>query len=144
MLTDLFNNLQELGYEPTLSGLSSLNGDMVANSCRRTLTTLIQNAMENVENKILEVLETIGEQMAPVIKDFLLKSTNLVTYAARDKTAVLNYLDENLVLLKKNLTEVELETKVAEDYAKFYNQGEVDMHFQPGEGWGVLRDFKSS
>ena len=111
--TDLFNNLQELGYEPTLSGLSSLNGDMVANSCRRTLTTLIQNAMENVENKILEVLETIGEQMAPVIKDFLLKSTNLVTYAARDKTAVLNYLDENLVLLKKNLTEDNFERVLA-------------------------------
>jgi len=97
--------VNELGYEPTLSGLSSLNGDMVANSCRRTLTTLIQNAMENVENKILVVLETVGEKMAPVIKDFLLKSTNLVTYAARDKTAILNYLDENLVLLKQNLTE---------------------------------------
>ena len=105
--------MQELGYDPTLSGLSSLNGDMVANSCRRTLTTLIQNAMENVENKILEVLETIGEQMAPVIKDFLLKSTNLVTYAARDKTAVLNYLDENLVLLKKNLTEDNFERVLA-------------------------------
>ena len=104
---------QELGYEPTLSGLSSLNGDMVANSCRRTLITLIQNAMENVENKILEVLETIGEQMAPIIKDFLLKSTNLVTYAARDKNAILNYLDENLVLLKKNLTEDNFERVLA-------------------------------
>ena len=78
---------------------------MVANSCRRTLTTLIQNAVENVENKILEVLENLGEQMAPVIKDFLVKSTNLVTYASRDKTAVLKYLDENLVMLKDNLTE---------------------------------------
>lgn len=95
----------ELGYEPTLSGLSSLNGDMVANSCRRTLTTLIQNAMENVENKILEVLEDVGEKMAPVIKDFLLKTTNLMTYAARDKNSLLNFLDENLVLLKDNLTE---------------------------------------
>ena len=38
----LLSNFQELGYEPTLNGLSSLNGDMVANSCRRTLTTLIQ------------------------------------------------------------------------------------------------------
>jgi len=95
----------ELGYEPTLSGLSSLNGDMVANSCRRTLTTLIQNAMENVENKILEVLEDVGEKMAPVIKDFLLKTTNLMTYAARDKNSLLNFLDENLVLLKDNLTD---------------------------------------
>jgi len=105
--------VNELGYEPTLNGLSSLNGDMVANSCRRTLTTLIQNAMENVENKILEVLEDVGEKMAPVIKDFLLKSTNLVTYAARDKTAILNYLDENLVLLKQNLTDDNFERILA-------------------------------
>ena len=106
---------QELGYEPTLSGLSSLNGDMVASSCRRTLTTLIQNAMENVENKILEVLEHLGEKMAPVIKDFLLKSTNLVTYAGRasDKNAVLNYLDDNMVLLKKNLTDDNFERVLA-------------------------------
>ena len=47
---------------------------MVGNSCRRTLTTLIQKAM------------------APIIKDFLLKSKNLVTHAARNKNAVLNYL----------------------------------------------------
>ena len=86
---------------------------MVANSCRRTLTTLIQNAMENVENKILEVLETLGEQMAPIIKDFLLKSTNLVTYAARDKNAVLHYLNETLVLLKKNLTEENIDRVIA-------------------------------
>ena len=77
------------------------------------MTTLIQNAMENVENKILEVLENVGEKMAPVIKDFLLKSTNLVTYAARDKTAILNYLDENLVLLKQNLTEDNFERVLA-------------------------------
>jgi len=106
--------VQELGYEPTLSGLSSLNGDMVANSCRRTLTTLIQNAMENVENKILEVLENLGEKMAPVIKDFLLKSTNLVAYASKvDKNAVLNYLDENLIMLKRNLTDDNFERVLA-------------------------------
>ena len=104
-----FAYYQELGYEPTLSGLRSLNGDMVANSCKITLTTLVENAMENVENKILEVLENVGEKMAPVIKDFLLKSTNLVTYAARDKKAILNYLDENLVLLKQNLTDENFE-----------------------------------
>merc|ERR1711902_100723 len=69
--------------------------------------------MENVENKILVVLEKLGEKMAPVIKDFLLKSTNLVTYAARDKNAVLNYLDENLVLLKKKLTEDNFERVLA-------------------------------
>ena len=31
-------------------------------------SNFVQNAMENVENKILEVLEDVGEKMAPVIK----------------------------------------------------------------------------
>ena len=128
------------------------------------ISTDAQNAMENVENKILEVLEDVGEKMAPVIKvvmgmmmiiikmnflsqkimfqtctltaggletklmhdayisfihlwkfftlaqnwrdivfknidqDFLLKTTNLMTYAARDKNSLLNFLDENLVI----------------------------------------------
>ena len=30
-------------------------------------------------------------------QDFLLKTTNLMTYAARDKNSLLNFLDENLV-----------------------------------------------
>ena len=43
--------------------LEALDGETVANSCRRTLTTLVQNAMENVENKILEVLDMVGEKV---------------------------------------------------------------------------------
>ena len=31
-------------------------------------------------------------------QDFLLKTTNLMTYAARDKNSLLNFLDENLVM----------------------------------------------
>ena len=49
--------------EETLAGLRALNGDMVANSCRRTLNTLVLNAIDNVENKIYEILELIGEKV---------------------------------------------------------------------------------
>ncbi|QQP31403.1 Protein unc13 -like protein Dlike, partial [Caligus rogercresseyi] len=47
----------ELGMEETLDRLHVLDGEEVANSCRRTLKTLVQNATENVENKILQVLD---------------------------------------------------------------------------------------
>ena len=36
-------------------------------------------------------------------QDFLLKTTNLMTYAARDKNSLLNFLDENLVMWWENL-----------------------------------------
>ena len=40
------------------------NSDILCSrSCRRTLSTLVQNALENVENKILEVLDMVGEKV---------------------------------------------------------------------------------
>jgi hypothetical protein len=38
-------------------------------SCERTLYTLVQNALENVENKILEVLDMVGEKVRRIKKD---------------------------------------------------------------------------
>jgi hypothetical protein len=56
--------VEELGLETTLEKLKALNGETVANSCRRTLTTLVHNAVENVENKIFEVLDMVGEKVS--------------------------------------------------------------------------------
>ena len=115
----------ELGMEETLVKLQALDGEMVASSCRRTLTTLVQNALENVENKILEVLDMVGEkvsisyfchdkdrilmmlqfQMAPVIQKFLVEGSALVSYAARDKETLIQYLDKNMIVLKEELNE---------------------------------------
>ena len=139
--------------------------------------------MENVENKILEVLEDVGEKMAPVIKvrremlmvrkcflmivfqnpnglernlaenftwttswgidvyvkscisvkffcqDFLLKTTNLMTYAARDKNSLLNFLDENLVIWKENLN------LRCESIIKIWWDIMRSSHWEPGQMW---------
>ena len=61
---------------------SSENGEAVVRSCRRTLMTLIQNAVENVENKIFEVLEGIGSKMAPVIQRFMVEGTARYTHGS--------------------------------------------------------------
>ena len=49
--------------EETLAQLQALDGDQVAAACRTTLNILVQNAMENVENKIFEVLDIIAEKV---------------------------------------------------------------------------------
>ena len=54
----------DLGLEDTLHKLEVLDGEEVAASCRRTLATLVHNAIDNVENKILEVLDTVGEKVS--------------------------------------------------------------------------------
>ena len=60
----------ELGMEDTLARLQALDGDQVAAACRTTLTILVQNAMENVENKIFEVLDIIAEKVIILKNNF--------------------------------------------------------------------------
>jgi hypothetical protein len=57
---------EQLGTEETLEKLRVTSGAVVATSCRRTLTTLVVNTVDNVENKILEVLDIIGERVRKV------------------------------------------------------------------------------
>ena len=54
--------------EETLAELQVLDGDQVATACRTTLNILVQNAMENVENKIFEVLDIIAEKVCVMIR----------------------------------------------------------------------------
>ena len=99
----------DLGLEETLHKLEVLDGEDVSNSCRRTLATLVHNAVDNVENKILEVLDMVGEKMAPVIQKFLIEGSSLVSYAGRDKENLIQYLDENMITLKENLNDANFE-----------------------------------
>jgi len=97
--------VKDLGIDEILGSLqaSSENGEAVVRSCRRTLMTLIQNAVENVENKIFEVLEGIGSKMAPVIQRFMVEGTARSIGGQGAGMLVVDYLDKNLVVLKENL-----------------------------------------
>ena len=101
--------VNELGIDEIVEKLRVLNGDLVANSCKRTLQTLVHNAVDNVENKIFEVLDLIGEKMAPVIQKFLVEGCSLVAYAGRNMDSLINYLDKNLILLKDKLNSTNFE-----------------------------------
>ena len=92
--------VNELGIEEIIEKLRILNGDLVANSCHRTLQTLIHNAVDNVENKIYQVLDIIGDKMSPVIQKFLVSNCGHVFYAGRKLDSLIDYLDDNLKLLK--------------------------------------------
>merc|ERR1712001_369913 len=95
--------VNELGIEEIIEKLRILNGDLVANSCHRTLQTLIHNAVDNVENKIYQVLDIIGDKMSPVIQKFLVSNCGHVFYAGRKLDSLIDYLDDNLKLLKEKL-----------------------------------------
>ena len=45
----------ELGTPEVLQELEAQNGGLVADACKKTIKTLVRNAVENVENQILQV-----------------------------------------------------------------------------------------
>ena len=79
------------------------------------ISTDAQNAMENVENKILEVLEDVGEKMAPVIKVVMRKMMIIIT---------MNFLPQKIMFQTCTLTAGGLETKLMHDaYISFIHYG---------------------
>ena len=95
--------LKELGIDGVLAGLLAKNGEPVATACRRTLMTLVQNAVDNVENKMFEVLDAIASKMAPVIQRFLVEGTARLNVNGHE--LLLRYLDDNLIVLKNQLND---------------------------------------
>ena len=45
----------ELGMSDVLETLEAENGGLVADACKKTVKTMLRNAVENVENQILQV-----------------------------------------------------------------------------------------
>lgn len=54
---------EKLGTEHILEELGRLKGERIGSQCRRTLETVIENADENINNKIYEILEKVGAKV---------------------------------------------------------------------------------
>lgn len=50
----------KLGMTRIIEQLSIKNGPSVADQCQRTLSTVMENANENIHNKIIDILEKVG------------------------------------------------------------------------------------
>ena len=49
----------ELGKDNIIARIEEANGGLVADACRKTIDVLVQNAVEDVENQILQVTNII-------------------------------------------------------------------------------------
>lgn len=54
---------EKLGMHSIIRQLKDIRGESVAAQCERTLTTVMENAAENVNNKIIDVLEKVGNKV---------------------------------------------------------------------------------
>jgi hypothetical protein len=53
----------ELGMEEIVTSLANFRSETEADHCQRTLQRVIDNAVDTVDNKILELLEKVAEKV---------------------------------------------------------------------------------
>ena len=96
--------ITNLGIDSVLDKLEKQKGPVVADTCRKTIRTLLKNSIENVENQILTILEDVGSRMSPTIEQVLAEGyENQRRDFHSDCHSLLNYLDENLIFLKAHM-----------------------------------------
>nr|CAD7201566.1 unnamed protein product [Timema douglasi] len=95
--------VNELGMEEIVTSLGDYRTQNAADHCRKTLQLVIDNAVETVGNKILELLETVAEKMTPSINRFLMEGAELLNQDCNTVDRLMKYLDDNLVTLHSQL-----------------------------------------
>ncbi|XP_035714351.1 protein unc-13 homolog 4B isoform X3 [Folsomia candida] len=95
---------EKLGIKSIIKELQDIRGPSVAAQCERTLITVMENAKENVHNKVIEVLEKVGDKMRPMILRLLLEGSETDSESHLIET-LMKYLDKNLIKLKHKLSQ---------------------------------------
>ena len=104
LFTALLHNyllFQELGVDDILQKIEELHGGLVSDACKKTVTILVKNSVEILENHIMDILEDLSGQMSPKITSFLLESQP--TDRSSTPIKLLRFLDANLIFLKSYL-----------------------------------------
>jgi len=95
----------DLGMEEIVKNLSEFRSSAAADHCRDTLNLVMDNAVETVRNKILELMEMVAFKMTPSVKRFLLEGAELLHQENHHVDRLMQYLDENLLTLHCQLND---------------------------------------
>lgn len=94
----------ELGMEKVLKDLSDFQSVSAADHCRETLDQIIENSIDTVHNKIVDLLVIVVNKMEPAIRRFLQEGADLLNQDNMALDRLMQYLDENLALLCSELS----------------------------------------
>ncbi|XP_018323999.1 protein unc-13 homolog 4B isoform X2 [Agrilus planipennis] len=95
----------KLGMEDVIQQLSELKSPLDAQRCQHTLNNVIENSIDTVRNKIIELLETVTNKMSPAMKRLLVEGAELFSQDSNSIDKVMRYLDNNLATLHEHLSE---------------------------------------
>ncbi|XP_074096629.1 C2 and C2B_Munc13-like domain-containing protein staccato isoform X2 [Cotesia typhae] len=95
----------DLGLQDIIDSLSENKTQQEADRCRQTLELLINNTMDTVKNKIIELLEVVANKMQPAMSRYLMEGAELIDTTSNAMDRLLQYLDTNITVLHDNLNE---------------------------------------
>lgn len=96
---------EELGLVDIIQKLSDLRSPMEADRCRQTLNNVIENAIDTVRNKIIELLEIVAGKMSPAMTKLLIEGAEILHQDSNSIDKVMRYLDNNLATLHEYLND---------------------------------------
>ncbi|XP_014272983.1 protein unc-13 homolog 4B isoform X1 [Halyomorpha halys] len=111
----------QLGTDDLLTKLSDLRNPKAAEHCKQTLKLVVENALDNVRNKIIDLLEKVSLKMSPNVKRFLLGGGEILNQGNNHMDRLINYLDDNLTTLNSQLNSDNFEKILAILWDKIYS-----------------------
>lgn len=94
---------RDLGMDDVLKNMTELKSPVEVQRCEDTLNTVISNAIDTVRNKIIELLETVVNKMAPSMKRLLIEGAELCDQDSNIIDKLMRYVDNNLSTLHREL-----------------------------------------
>ncbi|RZF34138.1 hypothetical protein LSTR_LSTR003548 [Laodelphax striatellus] len=95
--------MNDLGVDEIIKQLADFRSPNAAEHCRVTLQLLIDNAIDTVRNKILDLLEVVAVKMTPSISRFLVEGAELLNQENNSVDRLMQYLEESLCTLSSQL-----------------------------------------
>ncbi|XP_013138125.1 PREDICTED: BAI1-associated protein 3 isoform X2 [Papilio polytes] len=95
--------VHELGMDDIINTMCEARSPLEAQRCKETLQNVIENAIDTVKNKIVELLEVMVKKMMPSITRFLIEGAELLHQNCSSMDRVLRYLEANLDTLYQHL-----------------------------------------
>ncbi|XP_028162943.1 protein unc-13 homolog 4B isoform X3 [Ostrinia furnacalis] len=95
--------VQELGMEEIIHKMCEAKSPIEAQRCKQTLQNVMANAIDTVNNKIVDLLQEMVKRMMPSIKRFLVEGAELLHQDCSSMDRVMRYLEANLDTLYQHL-----------------------------------------
>ncbi|XP_065338040.1 protein unc-13 homolog 4B isoform X3 [Cloeon dipterum] len=112
----------ELGLENILNSMAEFHSESNATQCRKTLQLVIDEAIDTVSNKIIDLIEIMAEKMIPSLHRFLVEAAELLHQNNMSLDRLMDYLQKNFETLHSHLSEENFKRTLAIVWDKLTKQ----------------------